>query len=177
MLLSAAGGAYWPLATSLDPPPSAGGSTHRPLTPLCPPFPPSPSLPPHTPFFSLGTWCQQSPPDCPYSTALCRAHTEEGQGLRCWPGVSPWTPPNRRRGAFLKEPNQKSDDWHSGLGPVSTHEDKGRPRAGRRRHVAVTDWPTPVAPTTRVLRLRGRQVARRYPNPRLPQSVPVGAGP
>ena len=39
-LLSAAGGAYWPLATSpcpsLEPFPSAGGGAHRPATTSCP---------------------------------------------------------------------------------------------------------------------------------------------
>ena len=43
MLLSAAGGAYWPLATHrcpfLEPFPSAGCGAHRPLTNLCPPSP------------------------------------------------------------------------------------------------------------------------------------------
>ena len=60
MLLSAAGGAYWPLTTDpctfLEPSPSVGGGAPRPLTPSCPPsacpYPlPMPGLPipPSTP--------------------------------------------------------------------------------------------------------------------------------
>ena len=58
-LLSEAG-AHWPLATSpcpfVEPSPSAGGRAHRPLSP-CLAYP----LPPHTPFLSVGRWCQRSP--------------------------------------------------------------------------------------------------------------------
>ena len=45
---------------SLEPSPSAGGGLHRPLTPSCPSLPLCLAYPhlPHTPFRSLGRWCQ-----------------------------------------------------------------------------------------------------------------------
>ena len=70
MLLSAAGGAYWPLTTSpcpfLEPSSSVGSSAHRPLTPpLCPPSPCLPSLRPLPfPWEAVPT----EPPDCPCFT-------------------------------------------------------------------------------------------------------------
>ena len=52
-------GACWPLAPSrrpsLDPPPSAGGGAHQPLTPLCPPSP-SPQAYPHRPTHPSFQW-------------------------------------------------------------------------------------------------------------------------
>ena len=58
VLLSAAGGAYWRLATCpfLEPFPSIGGGAHRPLTPLCPPSPclAYPYLPTHASFLLGG---------------------------------------------------------------------------------------------------------------------------
>ena len=66
MLLSAAGGGYWPLATyrcpSLEPCPSAGSGAHRPLTTLCPRSPSLayPYLPTH-PSFPLGGGANGAP--------------------------------------------------------------------------------------------------------------------
>ena len=70
-LLSAAGGAHWPLAKYpcpfLDPLASAGGRAHRPLTPSCPPSPSLayPHVPTPPPFLSLGGLCQRSPRTAP----------------------------------------------------------------------------------------------------------------
>ena len=93
VLLSAAAGAYWPLAAyrclSLEPFPSAGGGAHRPRTTMCPPSLclSSPSLL-TPPSFPLGGCAL----DFPCFTALCRVHTEEANCPRRWPGASKWTP-------------------------------------------------------------------------------------
>ena len=88
MLLSEAGGAYWPLATYpclfLEPSPNA----HRPLSPPVPSLPlPGPSSPPHTPFLPLGRLCQRSPRTVPFHCSVS-GHTKEGDCPRHWPGAS-----------------------------------------------------------------------------------------
>ena len=49
------------------------------------------SLPPNTPFLSLGR--SVGPQSCPCFTALCRVHKEEGNSPCHWPGASRRTPP------------------------------------------------------------------------------------
>ena len=91
VLLSAAGGAYWPLVIypcpSLEPFPSVGGGAHRPLGPQCPASPclACPYL--HTLPFPREVVPTESP-DCPCFTAPCRVHMEEGNCPLCWPGAS-----------------------------------------------------------------------------------------
>ena len=79
-LLSAAAGAYCSLATSpcpfLEPSPSAGGGTHWPLPPSCPPRPAWPILTSlHSLPLSRGRLCQRSPTDCPCFMGVHRRAT------------------------------------------------------------------------------------------------------
>ena len=74
MLLSAAGGANWLIATSrpsLEPFASIGSGALQPLAPLCCAAPSpclaDPALPPCSPFHSLGRVCQRSPRPFPVS--------------------------------------------------------------------------------------------------------------
>ena len=95
VLLSAAGSAYWLLATyccpSLESLPSIGGGTHRPLTNLCSPSPCLAYRYLPTPSFALVGRAHGAPRDFPCLTALCQVHKEEGNCPRGWPGVFKWT--------------------------------------------------------------------------------------
>ena len=87
VVLSATGGAQWPMATYRHPSPesfaSAGGSAHWPIR----------TSPLPLPFHREGVPVE--PRDFPCFTALCRVRTEEGNGPRHWPGASQWAPPCR----------------------------------------------------------------------------------
>ena len=79
VLLSEDGGAFCPLSTYpcpfLGPSPSVGSGAHPSLTPSCPRSPGlALSLPPCSPFLSLGRLCQRSPRTVPVSL-LCVGST------------------------------------------------------------------------------------------------------
>ena len=110
MLLSAAGGAHWPLATyrcpSLEPSPSAVGGAHRPLTALCPP---SPSLAYPSLCASLSFPSGRRANGAPLFPCSV---SEEGHCPRRWPGTCKWAPPYRRWGSPWN-PCAQSSRWRA----------------------------------------------------------------